>query len=673
MEKPGLPAPPSVGLGVADFKRSIATKLFYDLARFPAVATRNDNYLALAYTVRDRLLERWLATVSTYHQHQTARSATSRRSSSSARTSATTCSTSASRTRCARRSRSWGSTSTSCSTRRKSPASATAASAAWPPATSTRWPRWRSPPSATASATSSASSTRPSRTAGRSRSPDNWLRLGNPWEIPRPEIAFQVGFGGHTEHGARTSDGQLPRALGARPGGEGRRLRHAHPRLPHQHRQPAAPVEAAGLRVVRLRRPSTWATTTARSRRRSSRRTSPRCSTPTTRPLPASSSASSSSTSSSPARCRTCSASTRSPGGTWSDFHAKYAVQLNDTHPAIAVAELMRLLVDEHDMAWERAWEITTATFGYTNHTLLPEALEKWPLPLFQSAAAAPPGDHLRDQPPLPRRGAPPLPRRRRRASRGMSLIDESGPRCVRMANLACVGSHAVNGVAALHTRAPQARPSSATSTRCGRRSSATRPTASRPGASSCSPTPACRAHHPRDRRRLGDATSTSSASSSRWPTTPASGRSGARSSSPTSSASRTRSAAATGVEVDPASLFDVQVKRIHEYKRQHLNVLHVVALYQRLRKDPAHAAPAAHRHLRRQGRARLPHGEADHQAHPLAWREVVNADPAVRGRLQGGLPARLQRQELRSGSSPPPTSRSRSPPRARRPRAPAT
>src|SRR6476661_1234567 len=138
-------------------------------------------------------------------------------------------------------------------------------------------------------------------------------------------------------------------------------------------------------------------------------------------------------------------------GGTPETFHEKWAVQLNDTHPAVAVAELMRLLVDEHALGWDEAWAVTRATFAYTNHTLLPEALEKWTVDLFGSllprhlgivfeinrrfldeVRAAFPGDDAR----LAR----------------LSLIDEHSPRYVRMAHLACVGSHKINGVAQLHS-----------------------------------------------------------------------------------------------------------------------------------------------------------------------------------------------------------------------------
>ena len=133
------------------------------------------------------------------------------------------------------------------------------------------------------------------------------------------------------------------------------------------------------------------------------------------------------------------------------EFSAKVAIQLNDTHPALTVAELMRILVDEKNLPWEEAWEITQATVGYTNHTLAPEALEKWPVPLLEyvlprhlqiifeinrrfleQVAVAYPGDTER--------------------LRRMSLIEESTPKQVRMANLAMVGSHSINGVSAIHT-----------------------------------------------------------------------------------------------------------------------------------------------------------------------------------------------------------------------------
>ena len=136
-------------------------------------------------------------------------------------------------------------------------------------------------------------------------------------------------------------------------------------------------------------------------------------------------------------------------GGTPANFHQKWAVQLNDTHPAVAVAELMRLLVDEHSLGWEEAWNITRATFAYTNHTLLPEALEKWSVDLFGAVLPR----HLEIIYEINRRFLEELkfPNDDARIAR-LSLIDENKPRAVRMAHLATVGSHAINGVAQLHS-----------------------------------------------------------------------------------------------------------------------------------------------------------------------------------------------------------------------------
>ena len=120
-------------------------------------------------------------------------------------------------------------------------------------------------------------------------------------------------------------------------------------------------------------------------------------------------------------------------------------MQLNDTHPSIAVAELMRLLVDERELDWDEAWRITVETLAYTNHTLLPERRWRRPLAMFERFLPTASGDHLRDQQPLPRPGAGQVPGDEDRVRR-MSIIGEDGGRRVRMANLATVGSHASTG-----------------------------------------------------------------------------------------------------------------------------------------------------------------------------------------------------------------------------------
>ncbi len=269
----------------------------------------------------------------------------------------------------------------------------------------------------------------------------------------------------------------------------------------------------------------------------------------------------------------------------------RFALQLNDTHPSIGVAELMRLLLDERDLDWDEAWEITVATFGYTNHTLLPEALETWPLAMFGESLPR----HLEIIYEINRRFLDEV-----RAKfpgdedrlRRMSLIGEDGGKSVRMAHLATVGSHAINGVAALHSELlkesvlkdfyemwPE-RFSNKTNGITPRRFLAL----ANPGLRDLLDSTLGDGW-------LGDLVKLRGLESfvddaafrSKW-------RAVKR-------ANKARLAeyvqSATGVELNPDWLFDIQVKRIHEYKRQHLNVLHIVTLYHRLKQNPGLEIPS--------------------------------------------------------------------------------
>jgi glycogen phosphorylase len=274
-------------------------------------------------------------------------------------------------------------------------------------------------------------------------------------------------------------------------------------------------------------------------------------------------------------------------GNTWQNFSDKVAVQLNDTHPAVAVPELMRILIDEENMTWDKAWEIVTRVFGYTNHTLLPEALEKWSVPLFgrvlprhlqiifeinkhlmQEVAAKWPGDLDK--------------------MRACSIIDEGGAKAVRMANLSVAGSHAVNGVAALHTELlkkdlfPEF-----DALYPGKFQNKTNGITPRRWLLDCNP-------------RLS-ALITRKLGRSDWPRDLdllrglekfADDEAFQKEFMAIKRANKVDLAAVIkadcGVEVSPDALFDVQIKRLHEYKRQHLNLLHILALYRRILQNPS-------------------------------------------------------------------------------------
>jgi glycogen phosphorylase len=266
-------------------------------------------------------------------------------------------------------------------------------------------------------------------------------------------------------------------------------------------------------------------------------------------------------------------------------FHESFAVQLNDTHPAIAVAELMRLLVDEYLLPWEQAWEITRKTMAYTNHTLLPEALETWPLPLFAEVLPR----HLKIIYEINRRFLEevslkyPLDEDRLRR---LSLIDEAGGKWVRMANLACVGSHAINGVAALHSELLKQTvlkdfydlwPEKFLNVTNGvtpRRFLALSNFALSELIS----------------RKIGGAWIKNLEELRRleeFAEDMEFQRDWRRVKLENKQAFAAIIQERTGVAVNPASLFDIQVKRLHEYKRQHLNALHIITLYNRLKSNP--------------------------------------------------------------------------------------
>ncbi|QKD84099.1 glycogen/starch/alpha-glucan phosphorylase [Thermoleptolyngbya sichuanensis A183] len=313
-------------------------------------------------------------------------------------------------------------------------------------------------------------------------------------------------------------------------------------------------------------------------------------------------------------------------------FPEKFSVQLNDTHPAIAVAELMRLLMDEHGMQWDNAWNITTRTFGYTNHTLLPEALERWPLKLFSELLPR----HIEIIYEINRRFLDDVrikfPDDPGRLSR-LSLIDESGEKYVRMANLACVGSSAINGVAALHSELVKQTvlkdfydmyPEKFTNVTNGvtpRRFVVL----SNPRMTSLitSKIGDNWIKHLDELRRI-----------EQFADDPGFRYEFRQIKQAIKQDLANHIKSETDVEVDPSSLFDIQVKRIHEYKRQHLNALHIIHLYNRIKANPS--AEITPRTFLFGGKAAPGYYMAKLIIKFInSIGEVVNRDPDVAGRLK--------------------------------------
>jgi glycogen phosphorylase len=418
---------------------------------------------------------------------------------------------------------------------------------------------------------------------------DKWLRFGNPWEIVRPENTFQVNLGGHTEH---FHDEQG---------------RHRVTWVPERvvkgiaYDTPVPGYRAATTNVLRL-----WKAEAAESfdfdafnvgdyygavLEKIQSETISKVLYPNDEPDAGK-------------QLRlaqqyffvSCSLQdmirlTLVQEKTLADFDACWAVQLNDTHPSIAIAELMRLFVDEHSMEWNEAWAVTQRACGYTNHTLLAEALEKWPVALFAKLLPR----HLEIVLEINRRFLDDVRQRHQGDDQllsRLSLIDESGDKYVRMAHLACVGSHAINGVAALHTELLQQT--------VLRDFYAVSPDKFFNVTNGVTPRRWMVLSNPKlsalitscigdgwvsnleDELRRLEPFANDSGFRAEWQTVKDDNK----------RALATFISARTGTSVDPQSLFDIQVKRLHEYKRQHLNVLYVITLYNRLKRGAVARVP---------------------------------------------------------------------------------
>lgn len=270
----------------------------------------------------------------------------------------------------------------------------------------------------------------------------------------------------------------------------------------------------------------------------------------------------------------------------WSAFTDKNVIQLNDTHPAIAIPELMRLLVDEHHLGWDEAWAICSKTFAYTNHTLLPEALEKWSLNLFEKVLPR----HLQIIYEINSRWlaqvAQRFPNEPKRLER-LSIIEEGNPKMVRMAYLAVVGCFSVNGVAELHTELLK---SSVLSDfyefypeKFNNKTNGVTPRrwlkVSNEGLSDLIDTKIGGKCWPKDLDLLREL--------EKYAADPAFQRDFMRVKLENKKNMARIIKETCGIEVNPEAMFDVQIKRLHEYKRQHLNLLHILTLYKALLHNP--------------------------------------------------------------------------------------
>jgi starch phosphorylase len=571
------------GLSPETIARAFRDNLAYRQARFPAVATQNDNYMALAYSVRDRLLHRWINTARTYFELR----------------SRTVCYLSAEFLMGPQLGNNLVNLGIYDQVREAIQDSGLDLEALLEQEEEPGLGNGGLGRLAACFLDSLATLGIPCigygiryefgifdqalRDGWQMELTDKWLRLGNPWEVPRPEIVFDVKFGGRTE--GYEQDGQ-------------HRVRWRPDRVV---RGTAFDTPVLGYRVNTVNLLRLWKAEAAESfdfqafnvgnyygavlekvvSENITKVLYPNDESPQGKQL----------------RLQqqyffaSCALQDilriyrQQHGPTLDALARNFAVQLNDTHPAIAIAELMRLLVDEYQVDWDQAWQTTQRVFSYTNHTLMAEALERWDISLFGSLLPR----HLEIIYEINRRFLDAVRRRypgdNERVTR-MSLIDEHGDRSVRMAHLACVGSHAINGVAKLHSDLLKAgvlrdfydfSPEKFTNVTNGvtprRFLVLSNPTLAELITVNIGP----RWVNHLDELRQLEPLAEDHGFRQEWRKIKRQNK----------CALADLIRRQTGIVVNPDTLFDIQVKRLHEYKRQHLNVLHIITLYNRLRKDP--------------------------------------------------------------------------------------
>ncbi|MBI5615112.1 MAG: glycogen/starch/alpha-glucan phosphorylase [Gammaproteobacteria bacterium] len=617
------------GSSVAAIEQALLDNLFYILGKFPDVATQNDYYQALAYTVRDRLLHRWILSARTY-KNTAARTVCylSAEFLPGPHLAANVLNLGLEReVRAALAG--LGLDFDALVAEEHEPGLGNGGLGRLAACYMESMANLQIPAIGYGIRYAFGIFTQELRDGWQVEVSDKWLRYGNPWELHRPKITFDVKLGGHTEHyrdahgryrvrwtparvvrgvaydtpilGYRTSSASFLRLFSAEApesfdfeafnvgdyygAVEDKLYSENLSKVLYPNDDPAA-----GKRL-RLEQQYFMVSCALRDMLRIHAQTSAGPST----------------------------------------FHVKYAIQLNDTHPAVAIPELMRLFVDEYELEWDEAWSISCRTFSYTNHTLLPEALERWPVELFGAVLPR----HLEIVYEINRRFLDEVRMRHPNDAdlvRRLSLIDESGSRYVRMAHLACVGSHAVNGVAALHTELLKST--------VLKDLHAFYPQKISNQTNGVTPRRFLMLDNP-DLASLIDG-----AIGDAWrrdlerltALEPLVEDAGFRAAwREVKRAAKTRTAHAIRqhlhFEVDPLTLFDVQAKRIHEYKRQHLNLLHLVTLYVRLKQG---RAPGAPRTFLFGGKAAPGYFMAKliiKLVNSVA--EVVNRDPDVAGQLK--------------------------------------